>query len=656
VNALRILSIDQVEQAHSGHPGLPLGAAPAAYSLWAYQLKHNPKNPHWINRDRFVLSAGHGSALLYSLLHLFGYEGMDLDALRHFRQLHAPTPGHPEYGHTLGVDATTGPLGAGIANGVGMAMAQAHLAKIFNKNHYPILDHYTYVLHGDGCLMEGVSAEALSLAGSLHLDKLILLYDSNRITIEGDTKLAFLEDVGKRMESYGFQVIRVDDGNNVEAISNAISQAKQEKNKPSFIEIRTIIGYGCTAKQGSASAHGEPLGAANVEQVKDYFEWESKEAFYVPKSVRNHYAMLAKNNEHFEKDWNLMMEGYFKEYPEMLEPWLTYFKENKALDALLSSESYWNQRFGKGATRSIGGTILKQLSEVVPNFFGGSADLAPSTKTYLANQGDFSAEDRLGKNVHFGVREHAMVGIANGILLHGGLRPYVSTFFVFADFMKPMMRLASLMNLPQLYILTHDSIGVGEDGPTHQPIEQLAMLRAQPNLTVYRPCDGNECLAAYAYAMQSKTTPTALILTRQDLEPQNSDPRKALQGGYVLSESKTEHPLLLLASGSEVALACKVQEALWKEGMDARVISMPSMEVFDAQSLAYKEQVLPNHLRKRIAIEAAAPLSWGRYVGLDGLIIGMDSFGASAPAKDLFAHFGFTVEHIVEQAKRLYPN
>lgn len=653
VNALRILSADQVQKANSGHPGLPLGAAPIAYSLWANNMNHNPKNPNWKNRDRFVLSAGHGSSLLYSLLHMFGY-GLSLDDLKSFRQFGSLTPGHPEYKHTAGVESTTGPLGAGVSTAVGMAMAEAHLAAKFNKDGYPIVDHYTYALTGDGCLMEGVAYEALSLAGTLKLDKFIVLYDSNKITIEGDTDLAFTEDVAARFEAFGYQVQVVEDGNDLEAIDAAIAKAKADKERPSLIICKTQIGYGCPAKVGKASAHGEPLGEDNIVELRKFLGWENQTAFEVDAEIYDHYKDLAEEGANKEEAWKAMFAEYATKYPEEAKLWDEYFAKPD-VTKIIDSEAYWAHENKAMATRAVSGDIINKLKDVYPNLVGGSADLAPSNKTEMKGQGFFSATDRSGRNIHFGVREMAMTAITNGIYLHGGLNPYCATFFVFSDFMKPMIRLSSLMGLPVTFVLTHDSIGVGEDGPTHEPIEQLAMLRSIPNLNVFRPADYTETAVAWASAIGSEATPTAIVLTRQNLPQLEGSSKEAFKGGYILAEAanKDKIDLIILASGSEVELAVGAKEELEKEGKSVRVVSVPCMDVFEAQSPEYIEEVLPSAVRTRLAVEAANPMPWYKYVGLDGDVVAMDTFGASAPAKILFEHFGFTVANVVEKAKAL---
>lgn len=652
VNAIRVLAADAVQKANSGHPGLPLGSAAMAYELWANHMNHNPADPKWFNRDRFILSGGHGSTLLYSLLHLFGY-GLTKEDLAQFRQWGSLTPGHPEYGHTVGVEATTGPLGAGMGMAVGMAVAEAHLAAVFNKDNYPVVDHYTYVLGGDGCMMEGISSEAFSLAGTLGLSKLIVLYDSNKISIEGGTDIAFTEDVKKRFEAFGFQTLVVEDGNNIEEIGKAIEEAKADKTRPTMITVKTKIGYGCPAKEGKASAHGEPLGTDNVAALKENLGWPSQEPFYVPDEVYANYKEKAKKGAAAEEAWNKLFADYCKAYPEMKKLWDEYFDENAA-EKVLDDENFWSYEDKPQATRNLSGVQINKLKNMLPNLMGGSADLAPSTKTYMSDMGDFSKDNYAGRNMHFGVRELAMTAIGNGMMLHGGLHAFVSTFFVFSDYVKPMARLSAIMGVPLTFVLTHDSIGVGEDGPTHEPIEQLAMLRALPNFTVYRPCDATETAAAWAYAVTSKKTPTALVLTRQNLPQMAGSSKEALKGAYVIADSAKNVPdAILIASGSEVSLAVDAKAELIKDGIDVRVVSMPSMDVFEQQSDEYKESVLPKSVRKRVAIEALSDFGWGRYVGLDGAYVTMHSFGASAPAATLFKEFGFTVENVVRTVKEL---
>lgn len=653
VNAIRILSADAIQRANSGHPGLPLGAAPIAYELWADCMKHNPQNPKWEDRDRFILSGGHGSMLLYSLFHLFGYGNLSIEDLKNFRQLNSLTPGHPEYGHTIGVEATTGPLGAGMAMAVGMAMAEAHLGAIFNEKDFNIVDHYTYVLGGDGCLMEGVSSEAFSHAGTLGLHKLIVIYDSNNITIEGTTDIAFTENVMQRMEAFGFQTLEVEDGNDLLAVGEALKQAKADKTRPSFIKINTVIGFGCSAKQGKASAHGEPLGTENIEDLRKNLDWDIKESFIVPEEVYEHYKKLSEVKSEAEKEWRALFEKYSEKYPDKRQLWDKFHSEPDT-DKLDTAE-FWEYEDKPQATRNISGIVINRLKAIMPNLIGGSADLAPSNKSYMSEEGDFTAENYQGRNIHFGVRELAMAGETNGILLHGGLRPYCATFFVFADYTKPMLRLASLMTIPSVFVFTHDSIGVGEDGPTHEPVEQLAMLRAMPNFNAFRPADARETIAAWYSAVTSKHTPTAVILSRQNLPQLEGSSKEALRGGYIVKESLKALPdVILIASGSEVSLAVLAAEELYKEGIAARVVSMPCSDIFDCQDNEYKEKILPAGVRKRVAIEALSSFGWEKYAGLDGIVIGMNTFGASAPQDKLFKHFGFTVESIVNKTKSLF--
>ena len=653
VNAIRVLSADAIQKANSGHPGLPLGTAPVAYELFAKHMNYNPHNPDWVNRDRFVLSGGHGSMLLYSLFHLFGIGNLSLEEVKNFRQFGSLTPGHPEYGHTVGVEATTGPLGQGMAMAVGMAMAEAHLSSVFNKEGFPVVDHYTYVLGGDGCMMEGISSECFSLAGTLGLSKLIVFYDSNNISIEGSTDIAFTEDVVTRFKAFGFQTIEVEDGNDLEAIGKAIEEAKADKTRPSLIKVNTLIGYGCPAKQGKASAHGEPLGVDNVAALKENINWPCKGDFEVPKEVYDHYKELADNMAKAEDKWNELFAAYVEKYPEMKELWDNYF-DGYDMSDLFNSDEYWAKGDKPEATRSTSGTILNIIKKAMPNLIGGSADLAPSNKTNMKDAGDFSKDNYAGTNLHFGVREQAMAAIGNGLALHGGLKAFVATFFVFSDYVKPMARLSALMKLPLTYVFTHDSIGVGEDGPTHEPIEQLAAFRSLPDFTVFRPCDRTETAAAWMYAVENECGPTGLVLTRQNLPQIEGSSKDALKGGYVIAESEKAVPdAIIIASGSEVSLAVNAKEELKKSGIDVRVVSMPSMELFDKQSAEYKESVLPNAVRKRVAVEALSDFGWYKYVGLDGKVIAMEGFGASGPAATLFEHFGFTVDNVVKTVKEV---
>ena len=651
VNSIRVLAADAIQKANSGHPGLPLGSAPMAYELWANHMNHNPKDPKWENRDRFILSGGHGSALLYSLLHFFGY-GITIEDMKNFRQLGSKTPGHPEYGHTVGVEATTGPLGAGMAMAVGMAMAEKHLAATFNKENFPVVDHYTYVLGGDGCMMEGISYEAFSLAGTLGLEKLIVLYDSNNISIEGDTNIAFRENVRQRFESFGFHTQLVEDGNDLDAIGRAIEAAKAEKGRPSMIEIKTKIGAGCPAKEGKASAHGEPLGVENVAALRANLGIADNGPFVLDQDVYDHFAKLAEEKATVEDAWNALFADYCKTYPEMKELWDNYHNTDNA-KCLYDLDEFWNSFDKPEATRNVSGKLLNIINNVVPNMFGGAADLAPSTKTNMKDAGDFSKENPLGKNIHFGIREIAMAAIGNGIALHGGLRPFVSTFFVFSDYVKPMARLSALMGVPLTYVLTHDSIGVGEDGPTHEPIEQLAMLRAMPNFYVYRPADATECAAAWYFATNKKDAPTALVLSRQNLPQLDGSSQEALKGGYILEDSTKDTPdAIIIATGSEVSLAVEAKKELAAENIDVRVVSMPCMDLFEDQPDEYKDTVLPKNVTTRVGVEALSEFGWGKYIGINGEFVGMKSFGASAPGNQLFEHFGITKDAVVAAVKK----
>lgn len=651
VNSIRVLAADAIQKANSGHPGLPLGSAPMAYELWANHMNHNPKDPKWENRDRFILSGGHGSALLYSLLHFFGY-GITIEDMKNFRQLGSKTPGHPEYGHTVGVEATTGPLGAGMAMAVGMAMAEKHLAATFNKENFPVVDHYTYVLGGDGCMMEGISYEAFSLAGTLGLEKLIVLYDSNNISIEGDTNIAFRENVRQRFESFGFHTQLVEDGNDLDAIGKAIEAAKAEKGRPSMIEIKTKIGAGCPAKEGKASAHGEPLGVENVAALRANLGIADNGPFVLDQDVYDHFAKLAEEKATVEDAWNALFADYCKTYPEMKELWDNYHNTDNA-KCLYDLDEFWNSFDKPEATRNVSGKLLNIINNVVPNMFGGAADLAPSTKTNMKDAGDFSKENPLGKNIHFGIREIAMAAIGNGIALHGGLRPFVSTFFVFSDYVKPMARLSALMGVPLTYVLTHDSIGVGEDGPTHEPIEQLAMLRAMPNFYVYRPADATECAAAWYFATNKKDAPTALVLSRQNLPQLDGSSQEALKGGYILEDSTKDTPdAIIIATGSEVSLAVEAKKELAAENIDVRVVSMPCMDLFEDQPDEYKDAILPKNVTVRVGVEALSEFGWGKYIGINGEFVGMKSFGASAPGNQLFEHFGITKDAVVAAVKK----
>lgn len=656
VNTIRTLSIDAIQKANSGHPGMPMGAAPMAYTLWTRYMNHNPKNPKWFNRDRFVLSAGHGSMLLYSLLHLSGYD-LSLDDIKEFRQWGSKTPGHPEYGHTPGVEATTGPLGQGISMAVGMAMAERHLAAVYNKENYPVIDHYTYAICGDGDLMEGVSAEAASLAGHLKLGKLIVLYDSNDISLDGDLNRALSESVADRFKAYGWQYIRVEDGNNLEEIAKAIAEAKTDENRPTLIEVKTVIGYGSPNKSGKSASHGSPLGADEIKLTKETYQWTYENDFHVPEEVYDQFKKYCvEKGEKSEKEWNVLFEQYKKQYPEL----------GKELEASINGELLegWDKdipvyEVGKSvASRSSSGEVINAIAKNLPYFFGGSADLAGSNKTTIKGAGDFTPQSYEGRNIWFGVREFAMGAALNGMALHGGLKVFGGTFFVFSDYLRPAVRLAALMKVPVTYVFTHDSIAVGEDGPTHEPIEQLASLRAMPNLNVIRPADGNETAAAWKIAIQSKDQPTALVLTRQNLPTIEGTDEKAYEGvskgAYIVSPSSKDQPdALLLATGSEVNLAIQAQKALLEQGIDTSVVSMPSWTLFEQQSQEYKDSVIPKSVKKRLGIEMGASFGWHKYVGDEGEVLAIDQFGASAPGEKVMKEYGFTVENVVARVKAL---
>ena len=646
INTIRALAADTVQKANSGHPGIALGAAPMSYALFAKFMKHNPHNPKWDNRDRFVLSAGHGSALIYSLLHIFGF-GLEMDELKSFRQWGSKTPGHPEYAHTAGVETTTGPLGQGISNAVGMAIAEANLAATFNKPGFDIVDHYTYAISGDGCLQEGISAEACSLAGHLKLGKLTLLYDKNNITIEGDTDVAFTEDVGMRYEAYGWQVLKVADGNeDLDSIEAALEKAKAEKDKPTLIIVNTKIGFGCPL-QGKSKCHGSPLGADNIKVLKENIGFDPEVNFYVPEEVYEYTAKLADKGAKTEQEWNALFAAYEKEYPEMAALYKKYYAP---VSEEIFDEEYY--KFDKAlATRQSSSAVLQKLADKVPNLMGGSADLAPSNLSDMKNREYFGPDNYAGTNMHFGIREFAMCAIANGMAVHGGLHPYAATFFVFSDYCKHAIRLAALMKLPIIYIMTHDSIGVGEDGPTHEPIEQLAAIRSMPGAYMWRPSDSKETAAAYQFALTQADGPCVLALTRQTLPLYEETGKDAFKGGYIVKDSKGSKPeLILIGTGSELELCYKAYDELTLKGIDVRVVSMPCMELFEAQSDEYKEKVLPRSVRARVAVEAGSSFGWERYVGLDGATVCIDHFGASAPFSVLFEKFGFTTENVVKKA------
>ncbi|MCE2074140.1 transketolase [Streptococcus thermophilus] len=650
VNAIRFLGVDAINQSNSGHPGVVMGAAPMGYTLFTRQMHVNPEVPNWINRDRFVLSAGHGSMLLYALLHLSGFKDLSIEELKQFRQWGSKTPGHPEFGHTVGVDATSGPLGQGIAMAVGMAQAERFLASRYNKEGFPIFDHYTYVIAGDGCFMEGVSAEASSYAGLQKLDKLIVLYDSNDINLDGETKDSFTEDVRARYEAYGWNTEFVQDGTDIEAINAAIESAKAS-GKPSLIEVKTVIGHGAPNKQGTNGVHGAPLGPDETAAARENLGWNHA-PFEIPKEV---YADFKENTVDRGRQaydtWVALVDEYKQSYPELGSELARILEGKDAVEFQPSDFPAVENGYSQ-ATRNSSQDALNVIADKVPTFLGGSADLAHSNMTYIKSEGLQDDEHRLNRNIQFGVREFAMGAILNGMSLHGGLRVYGGTFFVFSDYVKAAVRLSALQGLPVTYVFTHDSIAVGEDGPTHEPIEHLAGLRAIPNLNVYRPADARETQAAWYQAVTSKSTPTALVLTRQNLTvEEGTDFDKVSRGAYVVHETAADFDTILLASGSEVNLAVASAKALESEGYKVRVVSVPSTDVFDAQDQAYKEEVLPNAVRRRVAIEMAASLPWYKYVGLDGAVIGIDTFGASAPAAKIIEEYGFTVENIVETVK-----
>lgn len=656
IASIRTLSIDAIEKANSGHPGMPMGAAPMTYALWTKHMNQNPNNPKWFNRDRFVLSAGHGSMLLYSMLHLSGYD-LSLDDIKEFRQWGSRTPGHPEFGHTAGVDATTGPLGQGISMAVGMAMAERHLAGVYNKESFELINHYTYSICGDGDLMEGISGEASSLAGHLKLGRLIVLYDSNDISLDGDLNRSFSESIEQRYQSYGWQYIRVEDGNDIEAIDKAIEEAKTDLNRPTMIEVRTTIGYGSPNRAGSSKAHGSPLGSEETKLTKEAYNWTFEQDFYVPDEVYAHFETAVKQAGHNkEEEWKQLFASYKQSFPELGKQ-LEMAIEGKLPEGWEKSLPVYGE--GKSlATRASSGETLNAIANNVPQFLGGSADLAGSNNTMIKEASDYTPADYSGRNIWFGVREFAMGAALNGMALHGGVKVYGGTFFVFSDYLRPAIRLAALMKLPVTYVFTHDSIAVGEDGPTHEPIEQLPSLRVMPNLSVIRPADGNEAAAAWRTALESTETPTALVLTRQNLPTIAGTDVNAYdgvqKGAYTISKSKSDQPTaLLLATGSEVNLAIEAQKQLASENIDVAVVSMPSWDRFEAQSKEYKESILPKSVKRRLAIEMAAPFGWERYTGDEGEVLGINQFGASAPGEKVMSEYGFTVENVVNRVKQL---
>ncbi|WHY79476.1 transketolase [Neobacillus sp. WH10] len=656
VTSIRTLSIDAIEKANSGHPGMPMGAAPMAYTLWTRIMNHNPKNPHWFNRDRFVLSAGHGSALLYSMLHLSGYN-LTMDDLKQFRQWGSKTPGHPEYGHTEGVEATTGPLGQGIAMAVGMAMAERHVASVYNKDKYELVNHFTYSICGDGDLMEGVSAEAASLAGHLKLGRLVVLYDSNDISLDGDLNKSFSESVKERFQAYGWQYLRVEDGNNLEEILKALEEAKSDLDRPTMIEVRTVIGYGSPNRAGTSGVHGSPLGANELKLTKEAYKWTFEEDFHVPQEVYDNFQkLIVETGTKKEKEWSDLFAQYKKEYPELATQ-LEQALKNELPEGWDKDVPVYPE--GKSlASRASSSEVLNGIAKNLPTFIGGSADLAGSNKTMIKGSKDYMPGAYEGRNFWFGVREFAMGAAMNGIALHGGVKVFGGTFFVFSDYLRPAIRLAALMGLPVTYVFTHDSIAVGEDGPTHEPIEQIAALRAMPGLSIIRPADGNETAAAWKLAVESTNKPTALVLTRQDLPTLKGTDTNAYEGvskgAYVVSPSEKETPdALLLATGSEVSLAVEAQKTLVGEGIHVSVVSMPSWDRFEQQSQEYKNSVLPKNVKKRLGIEVGASLGWHKYTGDEGDVLAIDKFGASAPGEKIMEEYGFTVNNVVERVKAL---
>lgn len=651
INTIRTLSIDAINSANSGHPGLPMGAAPMAYTLWTQFMNHNPGDAKWFNRDRFVLSAGHGSALLYSLLHLSGYQ-VTIDDLKQFRKLNSKTPGHPEFGHTDGVDATTGPLGQGVAMAVGMAMAEAHLAAKFNQEGFPVVDHYTYALVGDGCMMEGISYEAMSMAGHMKLGKLVVLYDSNDISLDGELGYSFGENIQKRMESMNWEYIKVEDGNDISSIAEAIAAAKRDTSKPTLIEIRTVIGYGSKAA-GTNKVHGAPLGLEEAKATKAVYGWDYEEDFTVPAEVKAHFEQLKQQGEVKEAEWKELLASYAAQYPEQGS------QLAQVIDGTVSIEAGDILTFDPSksiSTRVASGEAINYYIKSVPSIFGGSADLSGSTMTDIKGEQMFAVQSYAGRNVYFGVREHAMGAAGNGMALHGGVKPFVSTFFVFSDYLRPSIRLAALQKLPVIYVFTHDSIAVGEDGPTHEPVEHLAALRTIPGLTVIRPSDANETASAWAYALQQNEGPVALILSRQNLpvyEATKANIEGVAKGAYVLAETDSNPEVILIATGSEVSLAMSAKAELEKEQTSVRVVAMPSRELFDRQSDEYKQSVLPESVSNRVTIEAGIALGWERYAGPSGKVVSIDTFGASGAGAQVMEYFGFSTAHVVSLVYQL---
>jgi transketolase len=658
INTIRFLAVDAVQKANSGHPGMPMGCAPIAYQLYTKFMKHNPANPKWLNRDRFILSAGHGSMLLYSILHLCGYK-ISMDDLKNFRQFGSITPGHPEFGLAPGIETTTGPLGQGFANAVGMTIAQEYLGSLFNKPDVKILDHFIYGICSDGDLMEGISHEAASLAGHLKLGKLIFFYDDNGITIDGKTSLAFSENILKRFEACNWQVLNIDDVNDLSQIDKAVEQARKETNKPSLIITKTHIGFGSPNKQDTSSAHGSPLGEEEVKLTKKNLGWDENKYFFIPDEVTDHFKKLKSRFNNYEIEWNKLFETYKKKYPTDAEQFLKIFNNDFGDEWKNALPSF--TKYGENVpTRNASGSVINAIAKYLPNLIGGSADLEPSNNTYIKESGKFSAENRSGRNFHFGIREHGMGGILNGMALYGGVISYGGTFMVFSDYMRPSIRLASISGVRPIYVFTHDSVGLGEDGPTHQPIEHLVSLRAIPKVIVIRPADANETVEAWKVAITHKESPVALALTRQKVpvldRTKMSSAENLSKGAYVLVESGNKPQVILMASGSEVSLAVEAFNALQSEGINARVVSFPSWELFEAQSDEYKESVLPKSIKARISIEAGVKQGWEKYLGDYGEAISIEKFGSSAPYEIIFKEYGFTKETVVQKAKDLFAN
>jgi len=653
INTIRFLAVDAIQKANSGHPGMPMGCAPISYQLYTKYMKHNPANPKWLNRDRFILSAGHGSMLLYSILHLCGYK-ISMDDLKNFRQWKSITPGHPEFGLTAGVETTTGPLGQGFSNAIGMAIAEEYLGSLFNKDDIKILDHFIYGICSDGDLMEGISHESASMAGHLELGKIIFFYDDNGITIDGKTDLAFSEDIKKRFEAYDWQTLKVDDVNDLPQIDKAVEQAQKESNKPTLIITKTHIGFGSPNKQDTAAAHGSPLGEEEVKKTKKNLGWNTDKQFFIPDEVADHFNKINNTFNNYEDEWNKLFETYKKKYPEEGKKFIQIMNNDFGDEWKKSLPKFTNYS-EKLATRSASGKAINELAKHLPTLIGGSADLEPSNNTYIKDSTNFSAENRNGKNFHFGIREHGMGGILNGMALYGGVIPYGGTFLIFSDYMRPSVRLASLSGVRPIYVFTHDSVGLGEDGPTHQPIEHLASLRAIPGVVVIRPADANETVQAWKTAIEHKGSPIALVLTRQKIpvfdRTKYSPVENLSKGAYALIETERKPEVIIMASGSELSLAVEAFNELQLEGIKTRVVSFPSWELFEAQSNEYKESVLPKSIKARVSIEAGVSLGWEKYLGEYGEALSIEKFGASAPYEIIFKEYGFTKDAVVAKVK-----